>query len=265
MRRMSGLRSNFLVHWTGKDIQTDYEHLCKKERKLYVDRLCTTLDDGLWMMPVEEKFKLYARPEEDIEYEHVPATCFTEIRLSATNKHTQAYGCLGFGFERRFVIDQCGEPVQYVSENSPIVRDMTILFDKLKAKNLEEEIKLMNFNFCFLKNMSDGPECSEGSTCFLEKMSDCPYCSEDFAKLDEAEWRILYMNDKKQQPNVVSLGNGTRPNAKVIFGSCDLKVLILPDDRTRRMALDDEHIWDWLSRDRSKLPVITTVAECLQF
>jgi len=55
------------------------------------------------MMPVEEKFKLDIGLE--LSYADILATCFTEIKLSATNKHTQAYGCLGFGFERSFVID----------------------------------------------------------------------------------------------------------------------------------------------------------------
>ena len=41
-------------------------------------------------------------------------TCFTEIRLSASDVHAQQYGRLGFGFSRRFVIERYGGPVHYI-------------------------------------------------------------------------------------------------------------------------------------------------------
>jgi hypothetical protein len=240
------LRSGFLIHCTGKCIQTDYKALNDTQRVQYVDRLLGTLKGGLWMMPTEEEFKLDAGPY--LKYCGVPATCFTEIKLSATHKHTQHYGCLGFGFERSFVIGQCGQPVQYVSKNSPILRNMYLLrekLEKLETFDVEEMDKLLDFNICFLKNMSD-----------------CPGRSEEFENLDEAEWRILLMNNKKQQPNVVPCRNNMRPTAKVRFGPCDLKILIFPDEGTRKMALETNGILEWFGRN---IPIMATVRECLHF
>lgn len=243
------LRSDFLIHWTGKCIQTNYRCLNDKQRVRYVDRLLGTLKGGLWMMPTREEFILDVG--ERLNYDGVPATCFTEIKLSATHKHTQHYGCLGFGFKRSFVIRQCGQPVQYVSRNSPIVRNIASLREKLKnlvsldVKNMNELIERLDFNICFLKNMTDSPEHSE-----------------KFDNFDEGEWRILFMNDDEQQPNVVPCGDNMCPIAKVKFGPCDLKILIFPDAGTRKMALANDEILQWFGRN---IPIMATVNECLHF
>ena len=116
------LRSNFLVHWTGRDIQTDYKAIrkCELQSDLYVNRLVKTLNEGLWMTVNEEIIK--GAGDIQIEYNKepfpkVPMTSFTEIKLSEVEKHTQSYGCLGFGFSRNFVIELGGTPVQYVSSD----------------------------------------------------------------------------------------------------------------------------------------------------
>jgi hypothetical protein len=254
LRRMGNergvtLRSDFLIHWTGRCIQTNYRCLNDTQREQYVDRLLGTLKGGLWMMPTKEEFRLDAGG--CLKYNEVPATCFTEIKLSATHKHTQHYGCLGFGFKRSFVIRQCGQPVQYVSRNSPIVRNIASLREKLKkllsldVKKMNELIERLDFNICFLKNMTEPPSHSE-----------------KFDNFDEGEWRILFMNDDKQQPNVISCVDNMCPVAKVRFGPCDLKILIFPDAGTRKMALRNDEILQWFGR---KIPIMATVKECLHF
>ena len=61
-----------------------------------------------------------------------------------------------------------------------------------------------------------------------------------------------------------------RPKAKIEFDPCDLKILILPDDKTRQQVLNPKdavgkYILDWLLESHTGLPVIATVKECLQF
>ena len=95
------VRSNFLIHWTGKDIQTDYTKLkfCETQRQEYVHRLRGTIDrlsGGLWMREIPEKVR--GHDGSKIEFGWLtPATCFTELKLSDIYEHTKRYGCLGFG------------------------------------------------------------------------------------------------------------------------------------------------------------------------
>lgn len=129
-REEKTLRSDFLVHWTGKDINRYYDTLTDSQREEYVVRLRDTLlpsdpnaDDpektnGLWMTTREEV--IYEKPgvaplKTSTSF---ASTCFTEVKLSLTRRHTEQYGCLGFGFSRSFVLDRNGLPVFYIDRYS---------------------------------------------------------------------------------------------------------------------------------------------------
>lgn len=105
------MRTDFLVHWTGKDICLDSQALSDEHRARYVDRLADILGKGFWMTKPDEK--IYGNKNVYIEYS-APMTCFTEIRLSQAKLHAQRYGLLGVGVTRRFVLDRLGGPVHYV-------------------------------------------------------------------------------------------------------------------------------------------------------
>ena len=112
------LRSNFLVHWTGRDLEERYTFHpfpIEVKRAEYVQRLIGTLKEGLWMN--KQPIELYDKLNKSIErvYEW-PATCFTEIKLTQIKKHTDRYGRLGFGFSREFVMQHYGAPVLYIAE-----------------------------------------------------------------------------------------------------------------------------------------------------
>ena len=92
------LRSDFLVYWTGKDIHKDYRDLSCKHRIAYKNRLLSILNDGLWMNRGTEEISVPGLYK--LGYTDAPMTCFTEIKLSIIDRHTQLYGCLGFGFRR---------------------------------------------------------------------------------------------------------------------------------------------------------------------
>lgn len=130
-REEKTLRSDFLVHWTGKDINRYYDTLTDSQREEYVVRLRDTLlpsgpnaDDsektnGLWMTRREEV--IYEKPGVNQRLATTldfASTCFTEVKLSLTRRHTEQYGCLGFGFSRSFVLDRNGLPVFYIDRYS---------------------------------------------------------------------------------------------------------------------------------------------------
>lgn len=95
---------------------------------------------------------------------------------------------------------------------------------------------------------------------FIKRMSD-EECEHKFKLLDEAEWRIPYITPGKSRSlikppikDVYPLESKENPKAKIPFYPDDLKVLIFPDDGTRRMALDDDYFQCWLKK-RGGFPI----------
>lgn len=82
------MRTDFLVHWTGRDIATNRFLVTDAQRADYVQRLVDIVQSGLWMtQPGEE---IDGRNGASITYE-AQMTCFTEIRLTDAEIHTQRY------------------------------------------------------------------------------------------------------------------------------------------------------------------------------
>ena len=105
------MRTDLLIHWTGHDIAKNRFLLTDAQRATYVTRLVDILTNGFWMTKPSEK--IHGAKESSIEYQ-APMTCFTEVRLSGTELHTQRYGLLGIAVNRHFVLERLGGPVHYV-------------------------------------------------------------------------------------------------------------------------------------------------------
>jgi hypothetical protein len=135
------IHSDYLVHWTGKDIDRAHDskwydsdksatvNLTELENH-YLKRLRDVLKYGLWMT-------------QEAPTELVPATpkcCFTELKISESRRHARRYGRLGIGVKRPFLFRRFGRPVVYFGiDERP--------FDKLLqacAKDLKNQ-DLMNF------------------------------------------------------------------------------------------------------------------------
>ena len=111
---------------------------------------------------------------------------------------------------------------------------------------------------------------------FIKRMSESKD-DREFKLLDEAEWRIPYTSRMEEEGAVQKIygyeqlrTQECRPACMIPFTRRDLKVLIFPDDKTRRQALDEKTdtgkcIVKWLLRDPADVPIIATVDECLQF
>jgi len=273
---LKALRSNFLVHWTGRDLEEKYPFHSEAKHAEYLHRLIGTLREGLWMK--DQPIELYDESSSHTKRFLWPATCFTEIKLSQTKKHTERYGCLGFGFTRQFVMDRYGAPVLYVPGDKECDRDSG------RHRNLDTiSPHLLNL-YEELGSLASRTQLQEFYTLrasaatvaiFIKKMSDKD--THKFELLDEAEWRIPYTTKpnpcikppidylvpysdlelSRQEPE-------REPKAKILFCPDDLKVLIFPDDCTRRMASNDEFFQCWLKR-RDGFPIMATVEECTQF
>lgn len=142
------IHSDFLIHWTGKDIdpedgwdngiysKTDDQKIIDN----YVNRLQDILEYGFWMTEDPESY-----PE--IEAPKVPQTCFTELKLSQARKHARQYGRLGIGVKRPFLFFRGGRPVIYYgikSGNSDQDSFLRACKEDLKDKRLLNFFKPMN-------------------------------------------------------------------------------------------------------------------------
>ena len=100
------IHSNFLIHWTGKDIDDEYDkqwyksdksktnkNVCVTEK--YIKRLHDIIKYGLWM--TEENSETLRSESTSISIPKTPKTCFTELKLSESRKHARRYGRLKNG------------------------------------------------------------------------------------------------------------------------------------------------------------------------
>ena len=141
------IHSDFLIHWTGNDIEPksekDDEYEKDKDGKSvkipawylkdrsstecsvtaqYLKRLRDILKFGLWMTEEDIGTSVCNFKNKHVECEECDAgkkiesitrTCFTELKVSESRKHARKYGRLGIGVKRRFLFERSGRPVAY--------------------------------------------------------------------------------------------------------------------------------------------------------
>jgi hypothetical protein len=244
------LRSRFLTHWSGRDIQCDTNLLTDANRAQYLDRTVDTVLHGMWMTDPEEWLHFWPPEGEDARIRFAALmTCFTELRLSGSAPHTRSYGLLGFVFTREFVLSRAGGPVHYVRSHrddavvGSIARVLLwVQRQRTRGSDAQGALDALNFAIGFTKGMS-APN------------------SDDFAYLDEHEWRIIHSHAQERAGRIVPTGRG-RPRYRIPFAASDLRMLIVPDSEVRSMVLKDQRLATWMS---SAPPPILTADEVRDF
>jgi Putative abortive phage resistance protein AbiGi, antitoxin len=148
------VHSDFLIHWTGKDIDDelepnwydDHHHstTCPIVGDLYLERLRDILTYGLWMTDeAEHKFGIGSKK---VTIPATPKCCFTELKLSESRRHAALYGRLGIGVKRPFLFERLGRPVTYFGygEQHHNDRFLRACFDELHDQRLMNFFKPMN-------------------------------------------------------------------------------------------------------------------------
>jgi hypothetical protein len=244
------MRSSLLVHWTGKDICTDRNNLSDSHRRDYVARAKSILLDGFWMTRPKERL-IGSIPQLDATYSScdyvIDMTCFTEVRLSQAELHSQRYGLLGIGVERKFVLDRRGGPVHYVrnAHRETVVGNSLAVFSHLQATGAHDQAELVRRNIGFIKPMSN-PE------------------QDDYAYLDEHEWRITHTHEEEKLSLIAPTGLD-RPVYRIPVQPGDVRLVVFPDTATRYEANDDEQIMRFFQVVKRKMPIFLTVEECRDF
>ncbi|RJP57580.1 MAG: hypothetical protein C4541_09920 [Candidatus Auribacter fodinae] len=177
------VHSDFLVHWTGEDIDKEHDQKWYENPKnqsltnqgafnAYLERLKYILKYGLWMIESNDGEKIVVN-KQSYDKPIFPRTCFTELRLSEARKHAKRFGRLGIGFKRYYLFDRLGAPMIYVQEGTE-----SVLFPPFSKKDFDES----------------NPACS-----FLKHMCPSDEKPKNYKYFDESEWRIVFSNrlDKK--------------------------------------------------------------------
>jgi len=277
------VHSDFIVHWSGKDIDdnchSDWYNYPSSETDdcvtaQYVQRFKDILFNGLWMTTGgNEKITVngtqYQKPA-------ISRTCFTELRLSDSRLHAKKFGRLGFGFKRMFLFDRLGRPVIYHFEGRP-----NILFNPYTSIDLNNEKEIL----CFLK-----PICSRVK--YKEKNQNKSTLVYDF--FDEFEWRIIYsdaigskdtslqkyfINPQTTSDNDIknyysSITSPKKPDfliplgswlSLIIFPSLDVKEEIISDISVQKKLLEIKNSEGIMVRERKNFPVCLDLDACRNF
>lgn len=177
------IHSDFIIHWTGKDIDkeskwSEYNSSITDvgETERYLDRLKSILKFGLWMKSdTHEDDKLVKSDGKTLEKPLVSRTCFTELRLSDARDHAKKFGRLGIGFKRYFLFDRMGGPVNYFN---PKKDNWMFNYSHLKNNKFDDDA----YYVCFLKAMFR----------FTDKKSNPYENTYNYDFYNESEWRIIY-------------------------------------------------------------------------
>lgn len=187
-RQYKPSHSDFIIHWTGIDIDRAHDpewynnHSSKTDQETtaaYIARIKGTLKYGLWMTSdttdeyIKNSSGSHKRPI-------VARTCFTELRLSEARNHAARFGRLGFGFKRFFLFDRLGAPMNYFIPHRP-----NWFMPPLSGSNISNS----NYSSCFLKPMT-----VQSKDRSLE-----------YKYFDESEWRIIYSEDIKEHLEKVGM------------------------------------------------------------
>ena len=225
-----GIHSKYLVHWTGKDIE---DPAAGDKSRLYVERLKDDLEKGLFTRRTTEDSIRYWK------IKNLVRICFTEIRLSQAETHAHRYGKLGIGFTRDFIMKKGGRPVIYVTYDG-----------KGNDCLLEDSIRNV------YEQSNDNPEIyrpAKWIMAHVKRMSNKN--ADDF--YEEMEWRLVY-----DESSTHFTKDETEGIHRLRFEAKDIKVIIFPDDVTKKQSLGDEFIRKYFL---GHLPIMATLEECSNF
>jgi Putative abortive phage resistance protein AbiGi, antitoxin len=257
------MRSDFLVHWTGKDIRgaensgqlTNPKTIDANSAEKYVTRLESILKNGLKMSRPQEKIiggERSARIPITQIVHSPPIVCFTENRLSQTFQHSSRYGFLGLAVDRKFVLDRYGGPVQYLRNHT----------DECLVAKLEELAEFLISGAQAGKNeFVDAANAFSHAACFYKAMSS-EENSDSFDLLEEFEWRIVRTAHQIQCGNIIEV---TNDDFYLKLNPNDVKMIVSPNAEIRSRIASNMGITKWMRTGRPDFPPVLTVEECAHF
>jgi hypothetical protein len=195
------IHSDFLVHWTGKDLDSKYDPDWDSSGKSAVDRngelarayagrLRNILRYGMWL--TEEPEVRFKAGNQDIMIPSVPKVCFTKLKLSESRNHARRYGRLGIGVKRPYVFHRFGRPLAYFGFHVDVHKDR---FLEACASDLSDKT-LLNF---------------------FQPMNRSRQLNYDL--YGESEWRILFFHELLEKRLLIDPRDPNNPAEHAFFTS----------------------------------------------
>lgn len=273
MTKYNNIHKQQLFHWTGSDIEKANHN--KDYQANYVQRLQEILTNGLWVRKPEKPDQLSNKSMIKVQK---PIVCFTEWSLNNSIPHTKKYGKLGLGFSKRFILNSGGQPVTYVKgqKNDSYAKSLDELakffYHKRHFEFPEEEFENAKKRFEYITHFAKRIKfpLNVRPTTQKVKIKKEPRIKKEvnpfkrqfgqtLQYLEEREWRIVYDDFlvDKFKPAQKTKTHDESFFLPFLSGS-DLFTVVLPDNRTVKLALEVERIREFLfPKDRPHVTVLS--------
>jgi len=227
-------RSKLLVHWTGKDLLD-----CDRAEGIqqHVDRLVSIYREGLHLsVPPTEDILRSVNPN-DATLPNLPSICFSELRISNSDRLASDYGKLGIGFRREYLMKYGANPVFYLqSAHSGIVNT--------NISQLREIVKpgfvgAANVILAYCKPMSRKGE-------------------ENLSHYEDHEWRIVQTTGGIPLPQEFKQG-ASGGKMSFHFDHAEVQVIIFPSPEVRTKTLANSYLIDIL---KTRMPMMLDHDAC---
>lgn len=236
-------RSELLVHWTGKKQVfglTDESRITDA----YVDLIRRFYTDGLrFSLPHKDEI-VHGAGTGSAPIPRTGMICFTELRLSDVEKHTDQYGRLGIGFRRNWLMDHGANPVFYIRNAAGGVVNTNLANQIIPQAGRIEGLGIV---LSFLKLMSEIPD---GNLTYYDEM-----------EWRMVPWKLFSGNPPREVPSPDWL-RWDGDTAYFMFSPGDVAIIIAPDEKTRKAILGDSQMKRHFA---SHLPMMVDADNCDQF
>jgi hypothetical protein len=232
--RMIRIRSNLLIHWTGKDLLD-----CATDEGIqqHVDRLASIYREGLHLsVPRIEDILCSVNPN-DATLPNLPCICFSELRIRNADRLASDYGKMGIGFRREYLMKYGANPVFYLqSADSGIVNTN---ISQLREIVKPEFVPAANVILAYCKPMKRKGE-------------------EDLSHYEDHEWRIVQTIGGIPLPLEFKQG-ATDGKMSFQFDHAEVQVIIFPNPEVRTKALARGYLCDVM---KGRMPMMLDHDAC---
>ena len=125
-----------------------------------------------------------------------PEKCFCDIPLHEVCDHIKKYGAFGIGFRKSWGIDKGLQPIQYVNENSNLIKDFQKVFRKATEVTDENEIAQFLSNYLVSYMLYIKPLTGENQNRITNEV-------ENIYLPDEFEWRYVPDLESKEMDSIL--------------------------------------------------------------
>jgi len=252
--------NTLLFRWVGSHIERRLKLLTDKKRCEYVEIIRDALNPlrGLYALAPEgdnfgKNFSV-----------HLPCLCFTESAYRNNSEHCHEFGRMAFGFSKQFIANYGGGPVRYAlgTSNDLLAKHLDVLLKDTEDCLTQNYIERIEFLAHFFKRLREekpkgkfrkprgiakrrvSRELFKGDR--LARLANYPNLI-PMQFLEETEWRLVCPPEEKPKKTDRwhlfgwhCKGTAKRRSAyfKIEPGT-DLQMVIVPDNRTLQMVMND--------------------------